>query len=190
MNIIGKINAFILIVILSPLFLLLGIIIVISDGFPIFFRQKRIGKKNSVFTMIKFRTMKNGTPDNIATHLLDDPLKYNTGIGRYLRKYSIDELPQLFNVLIGDMSFIGPRPALPNQIDLLTLRKSYGIENSIPGLTGWAQINGRDHLSVEEKVEMEKYYLENNNFFIDLKILLLTVKLVLQAKGIYPDKKK
>ena len=134
----------VLIIILSPFLILTIIISLIMHGSPVFFKQPRVGRGGSVFIMYKFRTMKNNTPEDVATHLLDDPKKYNTRFGSLLRKYSIDEFPQLFNIFKGDMKFIGPRPALANQKDLNHLRTVYGTINCTPGVTGWAQVNGRD----------------------------------------------
>ena len=137
--------------------------------------------------MYKFRTMKNNTPSDVATHLLDDPKKYNTLFGSFLRKYSIDEFPQLFNIVKGDMRFIGPRPSLSNQKDLNHLRTVYGTINSFPGVTGWAQVNGRDKNTIQQKAEMELWYENNKSFLLDCKIIILTIKNMIFPKGIYPD---
>ena len=157
-------------------------------GLPVFFKQPRVGKDGSIFIMFKFRTMKNNTPGDVATHLLDDPKKYNTRFGSFLRKYSIDEFPQLFNIIKGDMKFIGPRPALANQEDLNHLRTVYGTINSVPGVTGWAQVNGRDKNTILQKAEMELWYENNKSFLLDLKIIFLTIKNIILPSGIYPDK--
>jgi len=153
-----------------------------SDG-PVFYMSDRVGRKNRIFRMCKFRTMKNDTPA-VATHLLRNPEAYVTSIGYFLRRTSLDELPQLFNILKGDMSFVGPRPALYNQDDLVSLRTKKGIDELLPGLTGWAQINGRDELPIPVKVGFDEYYKDNLGFFFDLKILLLTFLKVLKKEGI------
>ena len=155
----------------------------IDDGFPIFFRQKRIGINNSKFTVFKFRTMKKGIPE-IPTHLVNDPQRFYTRSGPLLRKLSIDELPQLINIIKGDMVFVGPRPALHNQDDLVELRTRVGIHELMPGVTGWAQVNGRDELSIPDKVKMDKYYLKNRNAMLDIKILFLTILKVFKSEGV------
>ena len=155
----------------------------IDDGLPIFFRQRRIGSNNIEFWIFKFRTMKNDTPD-IPTHLLKEVRSYNTFIGSLLRKMSIDEIPQLINILKGEMVFIGPRPALHNQDDLIGLRTNKGIHKFKPGITGWAQVNGRDELCIPEKVKLDEYYLNNKSFWLNIKILFMTVKQLLFPKGV------
>lgn len=135
------------------------------------------------FKLYKFRTMKTDTP-NVATHLLKNPEKYITSIGKFLRKSSLDELPQLINILKGDMTYVGPRPALYNQYDLIHLRTKAGVHRLLPGVTGWAQINGRDAISIKEKVKYDKYYLNNRSVKFDLKIVFLTVLRVLKADGV------
>lgn len=177
------ISSLIVLIILLPLMIIISIIIKVTSKGPIIFIQKRVGQNNRIFNMYKFRTMKTNTP-NIATHLLIDPETYVTGVGKILRKTSLDELPQLINIIKGDMSVVGPRPALYNQDDLINYRTNYGISRLVPGLTGWAQINGRDELSIEEKVNLEKEYLEENNIFIDLKIIFLSVVKVIRREGI------
>lgn len=179
----NRILAFLLIVLLSPIFILLSLVIVIEDGFPVFFTQKRVGKNNSFFRMYKFRSMKKNTPD-VATHLLENPKQYLLKSGKWIRKLSLDELPNLFNILLGEMVFVGPRPALYNQDDLMALRRKDGIDTLTPGLTGWAQINGRDELSLEEKVAFEKYYLQHKSFLFDLKILVLTFSTAVIGRGV------
>ena len=149
-NIVSKIFSLFLLIILSPILILVAIAIVLNNGFPILFKQKRVGKNNAHFWIYKFRTMKRDTPD-IATHLLEDSASFYTSIGPFLRKFSLDELPQLFNIVKGDMIFIGPRPALYNQDDLIELRTQTGVHLLMPGLTGWAQVNGRDELSIKIK---------------------------------------
>ena len=180
---INRIIAFILLIILSPIFLLVGLLIFIQDGFPLFFKQKRVGVNYSFFHIYKFRTMKKETP-NVATHLLTNPEQYLLKIGALLRKLSLDELPNLVNIIKGEMVFVGPRPALYNQDDLMTLRVAAGVDKLIPGITGWAQVNGRDELSLEQKVALEKEYLAKKSLFIDFQILIKTFTNVLGSKGV------
>jgi len=180
---INRIIGFILFVLLSPFFLIVSLIIYIDAGFPALYKQKRIGINNSRFLVYKFRTMKKGIPD-IPTHLVKDPRQYYTRSGSLLRKLSIDELPQLINIIKGDMVFVGPRPALHNQDDLAELRNKVGVHELIPGVTGWAQVNGRDDLSLPVKVEYDEYYLKNKSFLLDLKIILLTILKVLGMQGV------
>lgn len=158
---------------LSPLFLIVAFLILLEDGTPIFFTQKRVGVNYSFFKMYKFRSMKKNTP-NVATHLLENPEQYVLKTGRIIRKLSLDELPNLINIIKGDMVFVGPRPALYNQDDLMQMRVDAGVDKLIPGLTGWAQINGRDELSLEAKVAFEKYYLEHKSIWFDIKIFFKT----------------
>ena len=179
----SRIISFSLILLLSPLLLILSFIIFFDDGLTIFFKQKRVGINNKEFFLYKFRTMKKRTP-NIATHLLQNSNSFYTGSGPFLRKYSLDEIPQLYNILRGDMKFIGPRPALFNQSNLIALRTRLGIQELYPGITGWAQINGRDNLTYKEKVSMDRFYLINRSFTLNIKILLLTFYKVLKADGI------
>jgi O-antigen biosynthesis protein WbqP len=150
---------------------------------PVVYWSKRIGRNNTIFKMPKFRTMKIETPA-VATHLLNDPDKYVTQFGKFLRKFSLDELPQVLSILKGEMSFVGPRPALFNQDDLIELRTKRGIHLLTPGLTGWAQINGRDELPIPIKVEFENYYLQNWSILFDLKIIFLTVFKVARQDGV------
>lgn len=170
-------------ILLSPLMLLISLLILIEDGFPILFTQKRIGINKCKFKIFKFRTMKKNTGD-IPTHLLENRNSFITNIGYYLRKMSLDELPQLFNIIQGDMTLIGPRPALYNQEDLIDLREEKGIHSLKPGLTGWAQVNGRDEISIKKKVDFDYFYLKNKNLFLDLRIFFLTVYKVLFRKDI------
>ena len=179
----NRIAALILLIILSPIFLLVGLLIFIQDGFPVFFKQKRVGVNYSFFYIYKFRTMKKDTP-NVATHLLANPEQYLLKIGGLLRKLSLDELPNLINIIKGEMVFVGPRPALYNQDDLMALRVAAGVDKLIPGITGWAQVNGRDELSLEQKVALEKEYLAKKSLFIDFQILIKTFTNVLGSKGI------
>lgn len=159
---INRIIALLLFVILSPVFLIVSLMIYLDDGFPILYRQKRIGVNNTRFSVYKFRTMMKGVPD-IPTHLVKNPKSVYTRIGPWLRKFSLDELSQLINIIKGDMVFVGPRPALHNQSDLVELRTKVGAHKLIPGLTGWAQVNGRDELSIPVKVQFDEYYLKNRS---------------------------
>jgi O-antigen biosynthesis protein WbqP len=153
--------------------IIISLLIKSTSRGPILHWSSRIGRDNRLFAMAKFRTMRTDTPQ-VATHLMKDPQKYVTGIGRILRKHSLDELPQLYNILKGDISFVGPRPALFNQDDLKTLRTQKGIHRLVPGLTGWAQINGRDELPIPVKVSFEEEYLNRASFLFDLRIMFLT----------------
>jgi O-antigen biosynthesis protein WbqP len=172
-----------LLLLFSPLLLLISLLIVISSPGPILFWSNRIGCKNVIFKMPKFRTMHINAPI-VATHLLANQKSYVTNIGKYLRKYSLDELPQLFSIIFSDMTFVGPRPALYNQDDLVELRTKYGVHKLKPGITGWAQINGRDELSIKEKVILDKYYLDNMSFVLDIKILFTTFFKVIHSDGV------
>jgi O-antigen biosynthesis protein WbqP len=165
-----------------PMLLIAAGVKLTSTG-PVLYWSNRVGKDNKIFKMPKFRTMRTDTPA-VATHLLGDPDKYVTGIGRILRKTSLDELPQLISIVKGDMSFVGPRPALFNQDDLVELRTRKGIHLLTPGLTGWAQINGRDELPIPVKVDFDEYYLKNRSFFLDLKIIAQTALKVLRKEGV------
>jgi len=169
----NKLLALLMLIGLSPVFLIIALLIFLDDGFPIFFKQKRVGKDYTFFTLYKFRTMKKNTP-NVATHLLENPEQYLLKIGKTLRKLSLDELPNLINIIKGDMGFVGPRPALYNQDDLMQLRIKAGVDTLLPGLTGWAQINGRDEISLEEKVALEKEYKERKSFQFDVEIFFKT----------------
>lgn len=180
---INRIIGLLLFILLSPFFLIVSLIIYIDNGFPVLYRQKRIGINNAKFEVYKFRTMKKGIPD-IPTHLVNDPQQYYTFSGPFLRKLSIDEFPQLINIIKGDMVFVGPRPALHNQDDLVELRTKAGVHTLMPGITGWAQVNGRDELSIPIKVKFDEYYLKNKTWFLDLKIIFLTVLRVLGMKGV------
>ncbi|WP_395803308.1 sugar transferase [Daejeonella sp.] len=179
----NRLFAIILLIILSPLFLLVAISIFIEDGMPIFFKQKRVGINYTFFNIYKFRSMKKNTP-NVATHLLENPGQYLLKIGGLLRKLSLDELPNLINIINGEMVFVGPRPALYNQDDLMALRVAAGVDKLKPGITGWAQINGRDEISIEEKVGLEKEYLERKSFWFDVEILFKTFTSVIRVKGV------
>ena len=162
-----------MLLLLAPLFLVVSLAIFLEDGVPVFFVQKRVGKDYSFFPLYKFRTMKKNTP-NVATHLLENPQQYLLGLGGLLRKLSLDELPNLINIVKGNMNFIGPRPALYNQDDLMALRVAAKVHTQMPGITGWAQINGRDTISLKEKVALEVYYRENQSLALDSKIIWRT----------------
>jgi O-antigen biosynthesis protein WbqP len=181
--VLNRLFALILLIILSPLFLLVAISIFIEDGMPIFFKQKRVGINYTFFNIYKFRSMKKNTP-NVATHLLENPGQYLLKIGGLLRKLSLDELPNLINIIKGEMVFVGPRPALYNQDDLMALRVAAGVDKLRPGITGWAQINGRDEISIEEKVALEKVYLEKKSLLFDVVIVVKTFTSVLGSKGV------
>ena len=180
---INRLFALFLLVVLSPVFLLVGLIILLEDGVPVFFTQKRVGSHYTFFQIYKFRSMKKNTP-NVATHLLYNPAQYLLKIGSLLRKLSLDELPNLINILKGEMVFVGPRPALYNQDDLMALRVAAGVDTLKPGITGWAQINGRDEISIEEKVKLEKEYLAKKSVWFDIQILIQTFTHVLFSKGV------
>lgn len=172
-----------LLIILSPVFLLVSLLILIDSGFPVIFRQYRVGKDNKLFYVYKFRTMKKNTR-NAATADLAESESCITKSGRILRKTSIDELPQLFNILIGNMSFVGPRPLIPEEKEIRKLRSEYGVFSVKPGMTGLAQVNGRDMLSIEEKALFDKEYVEKQSFWFDIKILFKTVLVVLKRENI------
>jgi O-antigen biosynthesis protein WbqP len=167
-----------------PLMLVIVLLIKLTSKGPVLFKQRRIGLYRREFYIFKFRTMYINTPANIPTHLLENPEVFITPVGKFLRKTSLDELPQLLNILKGDMSLVGPRPALYNQNDLIALREQCGVHKIRPGLTGWAQVNGRDELEIPVKVEYDKYYVENWSMGLDIKILLLTALNVIRRKGV------
>ncbi len=170
-------------ILLSIPMLVLSILIKLTSRGPVVYWSDRVGRNNAIFKMPKFRSMRIDTPP-VATHLLADPDQYITAIGRFIRKTSLDELPQILSVLKGDMSFVGPRPALFNQDDLVALRTSKGIHALVPGITGWAQINGRDELPIPVKVDYDLHYMKNRSFILDLKILMLTLFNVIAGKGV------
>jgi O-antigen biosynthesis protein WbqP len=176
--------AFLLIVLLSPILLIISLWIMVDSKGPVLFYQRRIGQNETEFMIIKFRTMVLHTPTNIPTHQLSNPSSYITKSGRFLRKTSMDELPQLINILKGQMSFIGPRPALYNQQDLIRLRAKYRVASLKPGITGWAQVHGRDELELETKAKLDGYYVTHATFWTDLLIVLKTVVVVLRKKGV------
>ena len=173
-------------VVLSPVFAGIAIAIKLEDGItaPVFFKQKRVGIHKSHFMLYKFRSMQTDTPHDMPTHLLTDPEQYLTGTGRWLRKTSLDELPQLLNIFQGDMALVGPRPALWNQYDLLEERDKYGANDIRPGLTGWAQIHGRDELEISEKARLDGYYVRHLNLFMDMRCILGTIRSVLKSEGV------
>lgn len=171
-----------------PLLLVLVLLIKLTSKGPILFRQRRIGLNRREFNILKFRTMYTDTPSNVPTHLLENPEAFITPIGKILRKTSLDELPQLFNILKGDMSLVGPRPALYNQEDLIALREQGSVHRMRPGLTGWAQVNGRDELAIPVKVEYDKYYVEHWSLWLDIKILFLTAVSVISHRGVVEGK--
>jgi O-antigen biosynthesis protein WbqP len=166
----------------SPIFVTVGFCVLLTSSGPAIYWSDRVGQRNRIFKMPKFRTMRIDTPA-VATHLLADPEKALTPIGSFLRKSSLDELPQLWSILRGDMSFVGPRPALFNQYDLIALRTQCGVDALVPGLTGWAQVNGRDALSIPDKVQFDLQYLQERSFTMDMKILYMTfVKVMRRAE--------
>ena len=171
-------------IVLSPLFLILAIAIKLDDPGPVFFRQKRVGIHKTYFDILKFRTMKMETPHDMPTHLLENPDQYITRVGRFLRKTSLDELPQIAQIFTGKMSIIGPRPALWNQYDLIAQRDKYGANDIRPGLSGWAQINGRDELPIEVKARYDGEYVERMSFLFDCKCFFGTIGKVLKHEGV------
>lgn len=179
----NRIVAFVLLIIFFPVLLIISLFILIEDGFPIFFTQKRVGVNYSFFHIYKFRSMRKNTP-NVATHLLTNPDQYLLKIGKSIRKTSLDELPNLINIIKGEMIFVGPRPALYNQDDLMKLRVATGVSKLKPGITGWAQINGRDEISIAQKVKLEQEYLYRKSFLFDIEIIIKTFTNVLFKKGV------
>lgn len=175
--------ALVILFVLTPFFMVVAFLIFIEDGSPIFFKQKRIGINYTFFSIYKFRSMKKNTP-NVATHLLTNPERYLLKIGGFLRKLSLDELPNFINIIKGEMLFVGPRPALYNQDDLMALRVAAGVDKLKPGITGWAQINGRDDISIEKKVELEQEYLHKKSTILDIEIIIKTFIKVLFRKGV------
>lgn len=171
-------------IILSPLFIGIMIAIKLESKGPVFFKQKRIGIHQSHFNILKFRTMRIDTPKDTPTHLLADPDQYITKIGKFLRKTSLDELPQIINILKGEMAIIGPRPALWNQYDLIAEREKYKANEILPGLTGWAQINGRDELPIETKAKLDGEYVVEISFWMDLKCFIATIFSVMKSDGV------
>lgn len=181
--------SFLVIVLLSPLFLVIAIIIKCSSKGPVFFKQERIGKNKKRFKIIKFRTMRTDSPKDTPTHLLDNPEIYITKIGHFLRKTSLDEIPQAFNIFAGHMSIVGPRPALWNQDDLIAERDKYHANNIKPGLSGWAQCNGRDTLSIEDKARLDGEYVKRFNIWFDIRIIFKTALQAFRGKDAVEGKK-
>ena len=179
----NRLLALILLIIFSPIFFIITLAIFIEDGLPVFFTQKRVGINYTFFYIYKFRSMKKDTP-NVATHLLSNPAQYLLKIGGFLRKLSLDELPNLINIIKGQMVFVGPRPALYNQDDLMALRVTAGVDKLKPGITGWAQINGRDEISIQEKVRLEQEYMNRMSILFDIEIIFKTFTSVLRSKGV------
>ena len=182
------ISLFALVILIIP-FIIIGIVIKLESKGPIFFRQERIGKNKTKFKIYKFRSMRNDTPKDMPTHLFNNAESYITKSGNFLRKTSLDELPQLINILKGEMSIVGPRPALWNQDDLIEERDKYGVNNVVPGLTGLAQISGRDELEIAEKARLDGEYTNNMSFVQDIKIILKTIVKVFKKEGIVEGKK-
>ena len=180
---INRLFAFIILIIFSPIIIIVSFFIFIEDGYPVFFTQKRVGINYSFFHIYKFRSMKKNTP-NVATHLLTNPDQYLLNIGKFIRKTSLDELPNLINIIKGEMVFVGPRPALYNQDDLMALRVATGVSKLKPGITGWAQINGRDEISIAQKVQLEQEYLYKKSLLFDIEIIIKTFTRVLFSKGV------
>lgn len=176
--------SFFALIVLSPIFLILVIAIKFDSRGPVLFKQKRVGLHKAHFNILKFRTMRIDTPKDTPTHLLGNPDQYITKVGRFLRKTSLDELPQIWNIFVGQMSMIGPRPALWNQYDLIAERDKYGANDVPPGLTGWAQINGRDELPIELKSKLDGEYVQKISFWMDVKCFFLTIVSVLKSEGV------
>lgn len=176
--------AALIMIVLSPVLLVLIVAIKLDSKGPVLFQQKRIGVNKTTFSILKFRTMRIDTPHDMPTHLLENPNQYITRVGGFLRKTSLDELPQLWNILVGQMSFVGPRPALWNQYDLIEARDQFRANSVRPGLTGWAQINGRDELEINVKAELDGYYVSHLSFWFDVKCFLGSFAYVLGRKGI------
>ena len=169
---------------LSPFILILIIVIKLDSKGPVLFKQKRIGIHKKTFQILKFRTMRIDTPKDTPTHLLENPEQWITKVGKFLRKTSLDELPQIWNIFVGDMSIIGPRPALWNQYDLIEERDRYGANDVLPGLTGWAQIHGRDELPIAKKAELDGYYVQHLSFGLDVRCFFGTIKSVAKSEGV------
>ena len=189
-SILDKLLALIALIILSPIMLIIALLIKIDSRGPVFFKQKRVKKNKEYFNILKYRTMKIDTPKDTPTHLLKDPDMYITRVGKVLRKTSLDELPQIINILKGEMSIVGPRPALWNQDDLIAERDKYGANDIKPGLTGWAQVNGRDELEIPVKAKFDGEYVEKMSFFFDIKVLFKTVAKVIKHDGVVEGEKK
>ncbi len=176
-------------IVLSPVILMLSLLVLISSGRPVIFKQERVGYGNKLFTIYKFRTMKDGMRQTRTEDLTEEEIENDiTFIGKILRKLSLDELPQLFNILKGDMSFVGPRPLIPQEEEIRVLREKYNVYSVRPGITGWAQVNGRDFISDEQKAKLDKEYVENHSIVMDIKIMFKTVRVVLAGKDIADGK--
>ena len=189
-RVIGFVISLIGFIVLIPVFLLLIVCIKLDSKGPILFKQRRIGLHKKEFNILKFRTMKRDTPKDTPTHLLENPDMYITKVGKFLRKTSLDELPQIINIIKGDMCIVGPRPALWNQYDLIEERDKYGANDIVPGLTGWAQINGRDELPIDVKAKLDGEYVEKCSFGFDVKCFFLTFVKVLKRDGVVEGKTK
>lgn len=187
-NLLQRLVALIALIILSPVFLIIALLIKLESKGPVFFKQERIGKDNINFMIYKFRSMRTDTPD-VPTHLLDDPEIFITKVGKFLRKTSLDELPQFINIIKGEMLFVGPRPALYNQYDLRDLRTEKGVQTLLPGVTGWAQVNGRDELEIPDKVEFDRQYLHHRSVLFDIKIFVMTAIKVFKKEGVVEGSK-
>lgn len=187
-NLLQRLVALISLIILSPVFLIIALLIKLESKGSVFFKQERIGKDNINFMIYKFRSMRTDTPD-VPTHLLDDPEIFITKVGKFLRKTSLDELPQFINIIKGEMLFVGPRPALYNQYDLRDLRTEQGVQTLLPGVTGWAQVNGRDELEIPDKVEFDRQYLQYRSVLFDIKIFVMTVIKVFKKEGVVEGSK-
>ena len=183
-NVIDRALALVGLIVFSPVFLVLVIAIKLDSRGPVLFKQKRVGIHKSHFNILKFRTMRTDTPGDTPTHLLKDPQQYITKVGGFLRKTSLDELPQIVNILKGDMAIVGPRPALWNQYDLIAERDKYGANDVLPGLTGWAQINGRDELPIDVKARLDGEYLRRMGFLMDLRCIFGTMASVAKQEGV------
>ena len=177
-------------ILISPVFLILALCIKCTSPGPVLFKQKRVGKGKEFFWIYKFRSMRTDTPKDMPTHMLENPDAFITPVGRFLRKTSLDELPQIFNILKGEMSIVGPRPALWNQDDLVAERDKYGANDCVPGLTGYAQVHGRDELPIPEKARLDGYYVKNLTFGMDVKIFFRTIGSVLHHEGVVEGKQK
>lgn len=182
--------SFLTIVVFSPLYIVLAILVKCTSKGPIFFKQERIGKNKKHFKILKFRTMRIDTPKDIPTHLLENPEKYITGVGKFLRKTSLDEIPQAFNIFVGQMSIVGPRPALYNQDDLVAERDKYHANEIVPGLSGWAQCNGRDTLPIPEKAKLDGEYVRRFNIWFDIRIVFKTIFQAFRGKDEVEGKAK
>ena len=183
-KVLGRLLALLALVVLSPVLILLIIAIRVDSPGPVFFRQKRVGIHKSHFNILKFRTMRIDTPKDMPTHMLENPEQYITKVGKFLRKTSLDELPQVINIIKGEMAIVGPRPALWNQFDLIAERDKYGANDVLPGLTGWAQINGRDELPIDLKARLDGEYVQKMGLVMDVKCIIGTIVSVVKQDGV------